>query len=92
MDTPKTEGVNWFREALPIDIKVVNGSVILGSDATTMVLIGDFKRAGGVLSISDVSAMYSLWLIKAVQVVMRPVQAVYGVQLRATQSADAHQC
>lgn len=54
MKTPAPNGVNWFREALPVAIKIYSGSVILGSDATPMVLIGDFKKAEGVLSVSDV--------------------------------------
>ncbi len=53
-----TDGVNWFREALPIEIKVISGSVVLGSDATPMVLVGDFMRVEGVLSISDVSLFF----------------------------------
>ena len=57
MKTPVPDGVNWFREALPVEIKILSGSMILGSDATPMVLIGDFKRAEGVLSVSDVSSL-----------------------------------
>jgi hypothetical protein len=48
-------GVNWFREALPIDLDIESGSVVLGSDASPMVLIGDFKRANGTLHVTDVS-------------------------------------
>jgi hypothetical protein len=50
----QTNGVDWFREALPMEIRIVTGSLILGSDATPMVLIGDFKRADGVLEVTDV--------------------------------------
>ncbi|KAK8844716.1 hypothetical protein IAR55_006566 [Kwoniella newhampshirensis] len=48
-----SDGVDWFREALPLDIRIVTGSVILGSDATPMVLISDFGRAEGTLEVTD---------------------------------------
>ena len=54
MKAPTPEGVNWFREALPLDINIVSGSIVHGSDATPTVLVGDFKRAKGVLSVLDV--------------------------------------
>lgn len=54
VETPKPTTVDWFREMLPIDLKVQTGSVILGSDATPMLLIGDFKRAEGTLEITEV--------------------------------------
>lgn len=52
--------VNWFREALPIDINIETGSVVLGSDASPMVLIGDFKRADTTLHVTDVSGYVAL--------------------------------
>ncbi|WVQ94212.1 hypothetical protein IAU59_001290 [Kwoniella sp. CBS 9459] len=55
------EGVNWFREALPLDIRVVTGSIVLGSDATPMVLIGDFKRAEGTLEVTDSRSTLDLY-------------------------------
>ncbi|OCF72268.1 hypothetical protein I204_06644 [Kwoniella mangroviensis CBS 8886] len=58
---PASEGVNWFREALPIDIKIVTGSLILGSDATPMVLIGDFKRAEGMMEVTDSRSTLDLY-------------------------------
>ncbi|ORX35037.1 hypothetical protein BD324DRAFT_652754 [Kockovaella imperatae] len=53
VQTPVIEGVDWFREMLPIDIRIVTGSIILGNDATPMLLIGDFQSATGTLEISD---------------------------------------
>jgi hypothetical protein len=38
-----------------MELHIVTGSIVLGSDATPMVLIGDFKRADGTVEISDVS-------------------------------------
>ncbi|WVF66596.1 hypothetical protein IAT40_001336 [Kwoniella sp. CBS 6097] len=55
------EGVNWFREALPLDIRVMTGSVVLGSDATPMVLIGDFKGAEGTLEVKDSRSSLDLY-------------------------------
>ncbi|OCF34831.1 hypothetical protein I316_03376 [Kwoniella heveanensis BCC8398] len=55
------DGVNWFREALPIDIRVMTGSVVLGSDATPMVLIGDFKQAEGTLEVTDSRSSLDLY-------------------------------
>ncbi|WWC90151.1 uncharacterized protein L201_005084 [Kwoniella dendrophila CBS 6074] len=55
------EGLNWFREALPIDVRIVTGSLVLGSDATPMVLIGDFKRAEGTLEVSDSRSTLDLY-------------------------------
>lgn len=81
IETPVPDGVNWFREALPIDIRILNGSVILGSDATPMVLIGDFKGAEGVLSVSDVSLMARSQLNGSVQISLRSVQGIHGDQV-----------
>ncbi|WWD06286.1 hypothetical protein V865_004376 [Kwoniella europaea PYCC6329] len=58
---PASEGVNWFRETLPIDIRIVTGSLILGSDATPMVLIGDFKRAEGMMEVTDSRSTLDLY-------------------------------
>jgi hypothetical protein len=57
--TAAASGVNWFREALPVDLDIESGSVVLGSDASPMVLIGDFKRADGTLHVTDVSIVIS---------------------------------
>ena len=59
---PYIPGVNWFRETLPIELRIVTGSMILGSDATPMVLIGDFTRAEGTLGITDVSQIAKMEL------------------------------
>lgn len=56
-DPPQSEGVDWFRELLPIEFVVEKGSLVLGSDATPMVLIGDFKRATGIMEITEVSSI-----------------------------------
>ncbi|WWC67272.1 uncharacterized protein I206_101180 [Kwoniella pini CBS 10737] len=58
---PVPEGVNWFREALPIDLRIVTGSVVLGSDATPMVLIGNFKRAEGTVEVTDSRSSLDLY-------------------------------
>ncbi|WVR03135.1 hypothetical protein IAU60_000125 [Kwoniella sp. DSM 27419] len=58
---PAPEGVNWFREALPLDVRIVSGSLVLGSDATPMVLIGDFKRTEGILEITDSRSSLDLY-------------------------------
>nr|ODN85117.1 hypothetical protein L203_05068 [Cryptococcus depauperatus CBS 7841] len=47
------ENINWFREALPVEVRLVTGSIVLGSDATPTVLIGDFKRAEGTVETSN---------------------------------------
>jgi hypothetical protein len=39
-------------------MRIVSGSMVLGSDAAPTVLVADFKRAQGVLSVSDVSWTY----------------------------------
>lgn len=60
MPTPKpapVDGVDWFREAMPVELRIVTGSIVLGSDATPMVLVGDFRRAEGSLNVVEVSNM-----------------------------------
>jgi hypothetical protein len=59
VETPQFDAVDWFRELLPIELNVEKGSVVLGSDATPMVLIGDFRRADGTMEISNVSVVPS---------------------------------
>ncbi|KAK4686556.1 protein CSF1, partial [Tremellales sp. Uapishka_1] len=49
----RADGVDWFREALPLELRIVTGSFVLGSDATPMVLIADFKGAEGVIEMTD---------------------------------------
>ncbi|ORY27357.1 hypothetical protein BCR39DRAFT_589249 [Naematelia encephala] len=51
--TPTSDRVNWFREALPMELRIVTGSVVLGSDSTPTILIGEFERADGVLHITN---------------------------------------
>jgi len=51
--SPVDYGISWFQEAMPMEIKIVTGSVVLGSDATPMVLIADFKRSDGVVDVSE---------------------------------------
>jgi hypothetical protein len=53
--TPEVEVVDWFRELCPIELRIEKGSVILGSDATPMILIADFRSATGTVEITDVS-------------------------------------
>lgn len=49
----EAETLSWLFEALPLEIKIDRGSVVLGSDATPMVLIIDCKRANGIVEISE---------------------------------------
>lgn len=51
----EAQGVDWLREMLPVDFSIDQGSVILGNDATPMVLIGDFKRSSGSIAVTEVS-------------------------------------
>jgi hypothetical protein len=53
-------GVNWFREALPVELHIVSGSVVLGSDSTPSVLVANFERTEGTLEITDVSCFFSV--------------------------------
>ncbi|ODN76792.1 hypothetical protein L202_05394 [Cryptococcus amylolentus CBS 6039] len=48
-----SDSVNWFREALPLELRIIAGSIVLGSDATPTVLIGDFKKVEGTLETCD---------------------------------------
>ncbi|KAL7425079.1 Macrophage colony-stimulating factor 1 receptor [Cryptotrichosporon argae] len=52
MPPVEVSGIDWFREALPLELRVSTGSVVLGSDATPMVVISDFKTAKGTLEMS----------------------------------------
>lgn len=56
--TPAAPGVNWFREALPVELHIVTGSLVLGSDASPSLLIGNFERTDGTLEITDVSELH----------------------------------
>lgn len=51
--TEETTGISWFREALPFELKVETGSIVLGSDATPMVVINDFRSAQGIVEVTD---------------------------------------
>ncbi|BEI89154.1 uncharacterized protein CcaverHIS019_0205160 [Cutaneotrichosporon cavernicola] len=57
----EVEALSWFFEAFPLAIKVSSGSVILGSDATPMVLIVDYKRARGIVEISESRSQCDLY-------------------------------
>ncbi|EAL21708.1 hypothetical protein CNBC5720 [Cryptococcus deneoformans B-3501A] len=58
---PPSDSINWFREALPLELRVVAGSIVLGNDATPTLLIGDFKRAEGILETSDSRSLLDLY-------------------------------
>lgn len=88
---PVRQGVNWFRESLPIDIVVETGSVVLGSDASPMVLIGDVKRANGTLHITDVSGQKPATLT-LVSLAMRSLQVTRGHAVPGCQGLNADQC
>lgn len=55
------ETVSWLFEALPLEIKIDSGSVVLGSDATPMVLIVDYKSANGTVEISEPRSQCDLY-------------------------------
>ncbi len=57
----EAETLSWAFEALPLEIKIDSGSVILGSDATPMVLIADYKRASGTIEISEPRSQCDLY-------------------------------
>ena len=42
-----SDSIDWFREALPIEVQVVKGAVVLGNSATPSLLIAGFKSALG---------------------------------------------
>ncbi|TXT06049.1 hypothetical protein VHUM_03522 [Vanrija humicola] len=52
-DDAEPNGVSWLHEILPVELHIVQGSIVLGSDATPMVFIADFKRANGVVEVTD---------------------------------------
>ncbi|KIR39832.1 hypothetical protein I307_02554 [Cryptococcus deuterogattii 99/473] len=56
-----SDSINWFREALPLELRVVTGSIVLGNDATPTLLIGDFKRAEGILETSQSRSLLDLY-------------------------------
>ncbi|WVQ74514.1 hypothetical protein IAR50_004115 [Cryptococcus sp. DSM 104548] len=56
-----SDSVNWFREALPLELRIITGSVVLGSDATPTVLIGDFKKVEGTLETCDSRSILDLY-------------------------------
>lgn len=58
---PPSDSINWFREALPLELRVVTGSIVLGNDATPTLLIGDFKRAEGILETSQSRSLLDLY-------------------------------
>lgn len=53
--------ISWLWEALPLEIKVTTGSVVLGSDATPMVLIVHYRRARGTVEISEARSACDLY-------------------------------
>ena len=50
---PPKDGVDWFRELVPIEIRLAKGAMTLGSDATPMLLIADFQSGEGTLEVMD---------------------------------------
>lgn len=60
-DTSAPLGLSWFMESLPLDIRIVTGSIVLGSDATPMILIADFKRASGIVEVTDARSICDLY-------------------------------
>ncbi|GMK54228.1 hypothetical protein CspeluHIS016_0108140 [Cutaneotrichosporon spelunceum] len=59
--TTEVEPLSYLFEALPFAINVSTGSVILGSDATPMALIVDYKRARGIVQISEPRSQCDLY-------------------------------
>lgn len=55
------EDVSWLFEALPLEIKIDSGSVVLGSDATPMILIVDYKTANGTVELSEPRSQCDLY-------------------------------
>lgn len=51
-------GLSWAASALPIDVRIHQGSVSLGSDATPMVIILDTKRGNGTIELSEPRSPY----------------------------------
>lgn len=51
-------GLSWAASALPIEVRVRQGSVVLGSDATPMVIILDTKHADGTIEMSEPRSPY----------------------------------
>lgn len=51
--TRQVTTLSWCWEALPLEIKITTGSVVLGSDATPMVLIVHYRRARGTVEMSQ---------------------------------------
>ncbi|EIW72981.1 hypothetical protein TREMEDRAFT_42131 [Tremella mesenterica DSM 1558] len=64
MNKPTKDGVDWFCEALPMDIRISTGSLVLGSDATPMVLIADFKKAQGTLNVTESRSICDLYKLE----------------------------
>lgn len=59
--TTELETVSWLFEALPLEIKIDSGSVVLGSDATPMILIIDCKSASGTVEVSEPRSQCDLY-------------------------------
>lgn len=53
--SPLSTGTDWFRESLPIEIRVMTGSVVFGNDATPTLAILGFEQARGTYSAEKVS-------------------------------------
>lgn len=51
-------GLSWAVSVLPIEVRVHQGSVILGSDATPMVVILDTKHGNGTIEMSEPRSPY----------------------------------
>jgi hypothetical protein len=42
------DGIDWLKEALPIEYHVENGSIVLGNCSTQSVIVAGFSKASGV--------------------------------------------
>lgn len=43
----KEQGIDWLFEALPIDIRVNKGSIVVGNNATPMIIVAGFSEVSG---------------------------------------------
>lgn len=91
---PKAEessGVSWFREALPFELRIETGSIVLGSDATPMLLIADFSGAKGIVEVTDVSCV-TRFVLTTVPVSFRLLQVVLWHEFPRCQASNEDQC
>lgn len=88
--------VDWYRELMPIDFSIEEGSINLGNDATPMVLIGHFHRSTGSVNYTDVSlpAVVLACLLGAyclVKVALRSSQALGRFRFRAREGSHSYE-